>query len=182
MKKKLIIRIVLIVCISVIFGFGVYRLSAVGIGKNQLPMPFGFGLSVVQSGSMEPTFEVGDLIIVTQSDDFEVGDIVVFQDGRSLVVHRIVEIDGEQIITQGDANNTSDAPMTARDIKGEVKPYIPKVGYVVDVIKSGPVTVILLGLAIFLYVLSLKRVRKEDDDDKAQLQKEIEELKNQLGK
>ena len=118
MKKKLIIRIVLIVCISVIFGFGVYRLSAVGIGKNQLPMPFGFGLSVVQSGSMEPTFEVGDLIIVTQSDDYEVGDIVVFQDGRSLVVHRIVEIDGEQIITQGDANNTSDAPMTARDIKG----------------------------------------------------------------
>ena len=182
MKKKLIIRIVLILCISIIFGFGAYRFSAVYIGKNQMPMPFGFGMSVVQSGSMEPTLSVGDLIIVVPEDEYIVGDIVVFQDGRSLTVHKIIEVDGEMITTQGDANNVADDPIPQRDIKGKMVACVPRVGYAIDVIKSGPVTIILLGLAVFLYVLSLKRERHDEDDDKARLQREIEELRNQLGK
>ena len=182
MKKKNVIRIVLIVCISLIIGFGAYRLSAVGIGKNQMPMPFGVGMASVQSGSMEPTFSIGDFLIVTQCDEYTVGDIVVYQDGRMLVVHRIIEIDGEMATTQGDANNTPDEPLNLRDVKGKVEYYIPRIGSIVDVIKSGPVTIMLLALSVFFYVLSWKRERKQGDDDRAQLQKEIEELKNQLGK
>lgn len=44
---------------------------------------------------MEPAFQRGDLLLLTQSDGpFNIGDIVVFNiDGRSIpIVHRILEV------------------------------------------------------------------------------------------
>ena len=180
MKKKLIIRIVLIVIISLIIGLAVFRISATGIGRNQLPMPFGFALSVVKSGSMEPTLSVGDLIVVTPADEYAVGDIVVFQDGRSLVVHTIISIEDDMVITQGDANNVADDPIPLRDIEGKVKTSFSGVGYVIDFIKSVPGTILILGIAVLLYVLSMKKERKEDDKDIDELRAEIERLKGEL--
>ncbi|MBE6547293.1 MAG: signal peptidase I [Ruminococcaceae bacterium] len=185
-KKKLIGRIVLILVISLLFGFCAYKISATGFAGNQLPMPFGFGMSVVQSGSMEPELSVGDLIIVQKTKNYELGDMIVFQSGRSLVVHRIVAMDDQKVVTRGDANNAADEEYVKYDsIKGEVTGVVPKIGYVVDVLKSTPVMVTLLALSVVLYVLSLKKERRErvaENKDRDDLQRQIDELKNQLGK
>ena len=74
----------------------------------------------VLSGSMEPTFSTGDLILVKESKDFRVDDIVVYQTGSVLVVHRIVELRDGTVITRGDANNVEDAPIRPEYIKGTV--------------------------------------------------------------
>jgi signal peptidase len=60
-------------------------------------------------------------------------DIVKFTVEGDLIVHRIVEIAGDAgqpvFVTQGDNNNTMDAPITAAQIEGRVAFSVPKVGW-----------------------------------------------------
>ncbi len=94
----------------------------------------------VLSGSMEPTYDVGDVVIVRQvdPDDLKVGDAITFQpvsDDPQLTTHRIVEIaygsEGRSFVTQGDNNDVPDlSPVTPDQVKGEVWYSVPAVGYV----------------------------------------------------
>ena len=63
-KIKDVLRWLLIVVCGLILGVNVYLANANSLVGNQLPMPFGYGAAVVLSGSMEPEFSEGDLIIV----------------------------------------------------------------------------------------------------------------------
>ena len=94
-NKKMVsaLRLLLLILCGLVLGVNVYLLNANSLVGNQLPMPFGYGAAVVLSGSMEPVFSAGDLIVVKDTDNFELKDIVVFQDGNSLVIHRIVEME-----------------------------------------------------------------------------------------
>lgn len=180
-KKNLrpVFQTVLLVIIALALGFGIYHWNAKTIGRNALPMPFGIGMAVVVSGSMEPELSVNDLILVKEADSYQVKDVIVFWDGSSLVVHRIIKIDGDTVITQGDANNTPDAPISTRDIKGVVFADIPSVGVVVDFIKSVPGTLMILLLAAYLYFRSIKSERQEADSELERIREEIEKMKKQ---
>ena len=180
-KKKLIVRMVLIVIVSVMIGLFIYRLNSVTLTGDKMPMPFGFGVGVVVSGSMEPELSVDDVIFVTRASDYAVGDVVVFQARSALVVHKIISIDGETVVTQGTANNTPDDPMDISEIKGKVAFHIDGLGKVVSVIKSPICTIVILLAAAFLLVLSYKNEKKADDDELSEIRREIERLKNETG-
>jgi signal peptidase I len=77
---------------------------------------------VVISNSMFPVLKRGDLIFIqgTSPEDIKVGEVVVFRHGAGLAVHRIISIQGEYIITKGDANIEKDQPITYEDIVGRV--------------------------------------------------------------
>ena len=105
-----ILRIVALACVGIFLGCNIYLWNAQSLTGNVLPMPFGVGMAVVLSGSMEPELSVNDVIIVQQQDGYEVGDVVVYQSDKSLVVHRIIEISDGMVVTQGDANNTTTSP------------------------------------------------------------------------
>lgn len=66
----------------------------------------------VLSGSMEPTFKKGDLVLMQSFyGKPEVGDIIMFipKDGMEPVTHRIISIDNYgYIMTKGDANKERD--------------------------------------------------------------------------
>ena len=102
------LRFVLLAFVAVVVGVNVYLWNARSLMGNTMPMPFGYGASVVLSGSMEPALSVGDLLIVREQAHYEAGDIVVYQSGSMPVVHRIVSISEEGVITRGDANNAND--------------------------------------------------------------------------
>ncbi len=116
-------------------------------GKTTL---FGNELMVVLSGSMAPTFNTGSIIGVkpVKFEDIKQGDIVTFKNEDDLIVtHRVVEIDGDKLITKGDANNAKDnMPVTADRLIGKVQIWVPMVGYLVDFIRSK------VGMLIFLAV------------------------------
>ena len=76
--------------------------------KNSMPMPFGFGATLVMSGSMEPEISVNDLVFVEKPGELHVGDVILYNSGESRVLHRIVDINGDTVTTKGDANNTKD--------------------------------------------------------------------------
>ena len=179
MKKqtKTIIRTVLLVFVALIVGINVYAINASRVAGDAIPMPFGVGLTVVLSGSMEPELSVGDLLIVAEQDSYTVGEVVVFQEGRIGVVHRIIEMDGSTVTTQGDANNASDEPMDISRIKGKVVLAIPMVGYLVNMIKTPVATVIILAAAIFLLERSFPKEKEKDADQLEEIKREIERLK-----
>ncbi len=172
-----IIRISLLVLLAALIGLSVYSMNARMLGGNAVPMPFGFGLTVVLSGSMEPELSVDDLLVVVAQDSYEVGDVVVFQNQRTAVVHRIIAINGEEIITRGDANSSDDAPITLANIKGRVALAIPFVGYIVHLIKTPVGTLVLLGMAFWLLEASFKKEKAEKKNELDAIRQEIEALK-----
>lgn len=176
-QLKSVIRISVLVLLAVLIGVSIYSINASMLGGNALPMPFGFGMTVVLSGSMEPELSIDDLLIVTPSDSYEVGDVVVYQTQRTAVVHRIVSINSEEIITRGDANNTDDDPITKENIKGKVVCAIPFVGLIVNLIKTPVGTILLLGIAIWLLEASFKKDKDKKAEELAAIRREIEELK-----
>ncbi len=168
--------------VAILIGASVYSINAARLAGNTLPMPLGFGATVVLSGSMEPALSVGDLLIVVPEDEYNVGDIVVYQASGIAVVHRIVEIDGDAVITQGDANNAPDEPIPLTSVKGKVVAAIPFVGYIVEMIQTPIVTVILIALAIWLMEASFGRDKAKDSEEREQIMKEIERLKESVDK
>src|SRR6186997_3292349 len=76
----------------------------------------GWQLQSVQSGSMQPTYPVGSLLVVAAIDPATVGPgtAIVFRDpadAARLVTHRVVAVAPGQplaFMTKGDANATAD--------------------------------------------------------------------------
>lgn len=172
-------RWLLLILCGLILGVNVYLANANNLIGNQLPMPFGYGAAVVLSGSMEPEFSQGDLIVVTETDHYHDNDIVVFQDGSSLVVHRIINIDGETITTKGDANKTADEPINVSAVKGKVLFWIPFVGKVVEFLKTPVGTICIIAAAVALIEIPRRNEKKKDDEEKQKILEEIERLKKE---
>lgn len=179
-KMKDVLRLVVLIVCGTILGVNVYLANARNLVGNHLPMPFGYGAAVVLSGSMEPELSVGDLILVRESNDFKVNDVVVYQSGSSLVVHRVLELDENSVVTQGDANNVADDPVDISAVKGIVFFSIPGVGNVVNFLKT-PVGILLtIILAIVLVEIPNRFEQKKDDDERQKLIDEINELKKEI--
>ena len=171
------LRLVLLCLVAAIIGINVYTWNASRLAGDPFPMPLGIGVSVVLSGSMEPSLSVGDLLIVTGQESYSVDDVVVYADGRSAVVHRIIAMDEETVTTKGDANNVEDAPFSKSRIRGKVVFVIPVIGYLVSIVKTPIGTVLLLALAIWMMNHSFGNEKPKEDARLSEIRAEIERLK-----
>ncbi len=176
-NKRAILRRLVLVAAGLILGLNVYMANANSLLGNDMPMPFGYGLANVLSGSMEPTFSKGALLVVKQTDDPQVGDIVVYQDPGELVVHRIIAIDGDTVVTRGDANNAADPPFNRNEIKGVVVAHIPMLGSVAEALKTPVASVAIIICAILLVEFSFRKQRDSDDAEIEAIKEEIRRLK-----
>lgn len=175
--RSLIYRIFLIVIAGLTAGLSFYSWNASRVVGNQLPMPFGFGASVVLSGSMEPSLKVNDLVFVIETDDYQVDDIVVYQNSSELIIHRIVSVDGDQVITKGDANPVSDDPIRMDAIKGRYSFRLPYIGLLFRFIKTLPGTLLILALIVYLMYRSRKKERRNGEKELDQIAEEIRLLR-----
>src|SRR5690554_6680754 len=67
------------------------------------------GYVMVSGISMQPTLYTGDLVITRKSDEYRVGDVVAFRAEGGMVIHRIIDGDGDTgFILQGDNNEFRD--------------------------------------------------------------------------
>lgn len=84
--------------------------------------PFGIEVLIVKSNSMSPVFNKNDIIIIQEQKEYKIGDIVTYKaNNGSIITHRIIEKDENEIYTKGDNNNTKDEnPICIDDIKGKV--------------------------------------------------------------
>lgn len=174
-----VLRGLVLALILALLGVDLYVVQSTVFLRDAMPMPFGYGASVVLSGSMEPALAAGDLIIVHEEDTYAVGDAIVFRDGAGFTVHRLKSIDGEMFVTRGDANDTDDAPIRAADVKGKVVKCLKGAGNLVSAVRSPVGIVVTLGLAVLLFEAPyLLRDRKKRETLDA-IRAEIEQLKNE---
>ena len=175
-KKQLIFRLILFIIISAILGVGIYTMNAKMLMNDMMPMPFGFGMGVVVSGSMEPELSVDDVIFVVKDKSIELDDVVVYQSKGILVVHKVVKIENDQITTRGTANDTDDEPINISDIKGRVLFSIGSMGKIINIIRTPFVAIAILLLAVFLLYKSYQaEANKKDEKDER-----IEEIRREI--
>ncbi len=165
-------------------GINIYALNAMNVAGNQMPMPFGVGLTTVESNSMQPAYNKGDLLVVQAQPQYTLGDAVVYQTQNSLVVHRIINVEGNTITTQGDANNTPDTSFDVSCIRGKVVASVPAVGLAISFLKTPLGIIVILALAVLLIEISFRRQKQaahsKQEVQKRVLREEIEQLKKEL--
>lgn len=123
------------------------------------PQLFGYQLKTVLSGSMEPTFKTGSLILVERIKDarnLKKNQIITFKkDEKNLVTHRIIEVikQGDKVFyrTKGDRNEDPDMqPVLSNNVVARYSGVtIPFIGYVLEY-ASKPI-----GIAILLIIPGL---------------------------
>ena len=63
-SRSIWLRRLILALLGLLMGLQIYFVNAGRVMGDPLPMPFGYGAAVVLSGSMEPTYSAGDLLIV----------------------------------------------------------------------------------------------------------------------
>ena len=130
----------------------------------------GLRLCPIQSGSMEPEIPTYSYCLISTRYDYDslqVCDIIVY--GRPYdhmqVVHRIIAILDEGIITKGDANPVDDGILlTQGDIYGVYLGHIPGVGRLANIIRT-PVGIAVILAAVALLLVSDARSSSRGKQD-----------------
>ena len=184
---QIVVRCIIAVLLCAVLYTAVFFVVVKIQNPNAVPMPFGFGASLVLSGSMEPEISTDDLVFVKRADELHVGDVVLYNTGGSNVLHRITKIDGDIITTQGDANNTEDKPISASVVLGVYIGKVPSGGKMIRFVTNPPfvmaVVFLLMAAAVIWMFVEDHRERKKLDSIKAEIESikaENEELRKKL--
>ena len=123
---KVLSKIVITILCLVLAGLGFIYLAP------------GYNLYLVRSESMKPNINMGDLIITGPiNGEIKNGTVVTYMHNKSLITHRVQGIDGNTIITKGDALEDPDQWKVAlSDVKGVYLFKIPYVGFVLNFIRT----------------------------------------------
>ena len=184
---QIVVRCIIAVLLCAVLYTAVFFVVVKIQNPNAVPMPFGFGASLVLSGSMEPEISTDDLVFVKRADELHVGDVVLYNTGGSNVLHRITKIDGDIITTKGDANNTEDKPISASVVLGVYIGKVPSGGKIIRFVTNPPfvmaVVFLLMAAAVIWMFVEDHRERKKLDSIKAEIESikaENEELRKKL--
>jgi len=153
-KKHVDFLTIILVAILLIllFFYGQLRI----LGKEYVNV-CGYTFFQVITGSMSGTIEINDIVIVRITDKFKVNDIITYKSGNDYVTHRVIRIQGDTIITKGDANNTEDEPITKDLVLGRVVHIFNNVNTWIKVIKTPQVIIALIVGFIAINLLLQKK-------------------------
>ena len=119
--------------ISILMVLVVIAVGAVMI----VPKVMGNEIYAVLSGSMEPYYHVGSVVIVdthVSPEEIQVGDPITFRKGdNAIATHRVIAVDAEteEFRTKGDANEDEDvAPVPYTSLIGKAGMSVPMIGYI----------------------------------------------------
>ena len=157
---------VLLTIITIVIIIGTYYMYQVKIQKKDYANLFGYSLFEVATGSMSPTIEVGDVVITKLTKEVNANDIIVYMDGKNIITHRLIEENGDKIITRGDANNSEDKPIEEKMIIGEVVKIIPQLGTWQQILSSPEILVLIIILILILSVIYAYTSKSEEKNDK----------------
>jgi signal peptidase I len=163
-------------------GLGYVLLVIIIVAGFQLFLSSELGTSpvyVVVSPSMVPTLRIGDLVIAEPYpySDIKVGDVIIYvppsPDGGCsglTIVHRVVAITSQGLITQGDDRITNPRPdepyqwppVTPECMKAKVVFAVPYLG-LISMLIPPPLNYVLVALILlFVFLSELRPVKKEE--------------------
>ena len=169
----------LLVVVMVVYNF--FQISVLNKKYSNL---FGYTFFEVATGSMSNTIEINDVVIVKITKDIKKDDIITYINDDVIITHRVVEQNGEQIITKGDANNDLDKPIQRDMVLGKVVKTIPRLGIWfkvftdIKVIISIIITIILFGLTLS----SKREVKPMENNSFSKFMRKRREKRNEESK
>lgn len=157
--KDLLIIFLVIILINVLYSKFIL--------KEYPTKLFGNALLIVTTGSMEPTIESGELVVVKEQEIYEIGDVVTYKDNEGfLITHRIVEKDKESIVTKGDANNLNDEKSLLKNVEGKVIYHSKILGdFILYWLKPIVVAYLVLILIINLFKVAFRKEERSTKDE-----------------
>ena len=169
-----IVRTVLIILLSI--GIVIWAILF-AVSRSSSKSIFGYRYYTVITPSMEPTYKVGDVVIVklANADEIKVDDVITFNpssDPDTYLTHRVTEVlpnyQGSGVTcfkTKGDANDTEDSfIIDSGRLIGRVSFRIPKVGYLIRFLQLYWYLAIPL-LILFIIMLHMIRIYVSTSDD-----------------
>ena len=102
--------------------------------------------------SMEPTLTSGDLVVVRPQDSYNVGDVVAYRSdslGGTVVLHRIIDREGDRYVFKGDNNTWIDDDRPTEDqLIGRMDTHVDGMGDRLQQVQSPVGLSVLVGVAI----------------------------------
>jgi signal peptidase I len=103
--------------------------------------------------SMEPRFHTGDLAILRSAGSYSVGDVVAYRSEslQTTVMHRIVSVEGDRFVMQGDNNSWLDPDHPASDlVLGKLWLRVPQGGKALNALSSPVSLAVMASVALAL--------------------------------
>ena len=165
--KFLFIKLLYIIIIPIIIYDMILIVQSI-IKPNVTPSIFGIKTFTIISNSMNPIFEIDDVIFVKKinANQLQKGDIISFVQGRDIITHRIESIEKRNneitFITKGDANNTTDINnVNVSQIEGKYIFKISKLGKVLSILKNKVVFFVIIVILIVCYIIEKNKISKK---------------------
>lgn len=153
---------------------------------------FGYRVFTVATGSMEPAYEVGDVILVKETipEELQVGDVITYLGNRSsvsgiIITHRIINIetksDGTLSFTvKGDANQVEDPVIDSSQIYGKVTMKLTFITFISNIVHNqyGFFFLIFVPIVLFIFlevadtIMDMREEKKRKDEGNADASKE----------
>lgn len=164
---NMLIYLLYLIIIPIII-YDVFLIIQTVIKPESTPDVFGYKTFTVVSGSMEPTINIDDVIIVKTVDkkDIQINDIITFNIDGEIITHRVMDykvIQDEVIYTtKGDSNEVTDIQLVNyRNIEGKYLFKIPKVGKLLSLMKNKYIFSLIFILLIICYIVQKKTSQKK---------------------
>lgn len=136
---------------------------------------FGFRVYRVISGSMQPTLQIGDIIIIRKEKEYHINDIITYDTGLTTVTHRIKSIDNNDVVTKGDANDVNDDVFNVDKIVGKYFFRISMISLFSNIMIGNSVFIVLIVLFSSILILTIfYRFIRNIELKKDNLRKKIE--------
>lgn len=103
-------------------------------GISPLAQVFPISLFQIESGSMMPEIEIGEVVVLLKDKQYQEQDIITYQVRNSyFMTHRIIKIGEDGYVTKGDFNNTEDEEIVRLEqIQGKVIFHSKLLGIIVQ--------------------------------------------------
>ena len=122
-----------------VIGFAVIGVLLVfAAGAGFLFLSPDYEAQVVRSESMKPTLNMGDVVIVGPvKGQLKPGTIISYERDGELVIHRVIEVEGRNLQTKGDAVEDPDPwEVSLADVEGVFVFKVPYLGFLSSFVRT----------------------------------------------
>ncbi|HEY5550050.1 MAG TPA: signal peptidase I, partial [Candidatus Saccharimonadales bacterium] len=99
------------------------------------------------------------------ASELQIGDVITYvnkPNKKRTIAHRVIAIQGAQLIVKGDANRSADTPISVSQVTGKVSYSIPRVGYAANFVRKPLGKMLLLTVGVYLpaLLITISEIRR----------------------